>query len=67
MTELEEKPADTGSGHDDDLIHVVCCTTRLCDGKPEEITVPPGVYPDDCIVCVDLEFVAGVCRECGAP
>lgn len=68
MTETEEKPADTGSDHDDDLIHVVCCQVRFCDGSTQaHELLPPGRYPDDCIVCDYLDDVAHPCRVCGSP
>lgn len=63
MTELAEKPADTGSDYDT-VIHVVCCDTRFCDGEFEMETLPPGKYPDDCLVCADLEHIVP-CRVCG--
>lgn len=58
------------AGHDDDLMHVTCevCRRQFCTGDLDlSDLLPAGEYPNDCIVCDDLDESCTHCPHCGAP
>ena len=68
-TSTLERPVSTTTD-DDDLMHIVCefCWRQFCDGDrcPDDDLEPYGEYPNDCIVCEDLDAVVSLCPHCGA-
>ena len=53
-------PSGTATG---EIVHVVCPDCGFADGLPKALCgahpvnqLPDGRYPNECVVCVDLEF-----------
>lgn len=67
MSELFPRAVlDKAKTDDDTLTHIFChnenraiCGADITDAP----LVPPMNYPDDCIVCVEMEYAQ--CPECG--